>query len=160
LRDAAEAAQFRKDLYYRIAGHEITLPPLRERVDDIPELAIYLGRQVIGEAPKFSNAALRLMLEHSWPGNLRELANAVQRALRKSDGGVVGVKDIDFLRRSAPPVRLTETAAQSAQPAISERDWIAEALARNGFRRAKTAEELGMTTRTLYNKIKKHGLQG
>ncbi len=153
-----EMKAFRQDLYYRISGHEITLPPLRERVDDIPELAMYLGKKVSGDAPKFSNAALRLMLEHDWPGNVRELHHAVQRAVRKSNGSTIDLKTVDFLRRKPAVVLKVQENEISARVAVSERDWIAEALARNGYRRAQTAEELGMTTRTLYNKIKKHGL--
>ncbi len=160
LLDAVEAKDFRQDLYYRVSGHEIHLPPLRERIDDIPELALHIGKQISRETPKFSNAALRLMLEHNWPGNMRELFFAVQRAVRKSDGSTINSKDIDFLRR--PHAEKTKPRRKDApgRVSVSERDWIADALARNGFRRAQTAEELGMTTRTLYNKIKKHGLQG
>ncbi len=154
-----EMKAFRQDLYYRISGHEITLPPLRERVDDIPELAMYLGKKVSGDAPKFSNAALRLMLEHDWPGNVRELHHAVQRAVRKSNGATIDLKTVDFLRRKLAVVPKVQEDEISARVAISERDWIAEALARNRYRRAQTAQELGMTTRTLYNKIKKFGLQ-
>jgi DNA-binding NtrC family response regulator len=158
--DAVEQSMFRKDLYYRICGHEITLPPLRDRVDDIPELALHLGRQVSGDVPRFSNAALRRLLEHDWPGNVRELHHVVQRAIRKSDGGTVDVKALEFLRQK-PAVILHDLAKDPSDRAVvSEREWIADALARNGFRRAQTAEELGITTRTLYNKIKKHGLQG
>ncbi|WP_171210938.1 phosphoenolpyruvate hydrolase family protein [Ruegeria sp. HKCCA5426] len=158
--EAVEDNRFRQDLYYRISGHEILLPPLRERVDDIPELALHIGRQVINETPKFSNAALRLMLEYDWPGNVRELYFAVQRAIRKSDGSTINLKDVEFLRRKTASVSATPAPETSAGTLVSERDWIAEALARNGFRRAQTAQELGITTRTLYNKIKKHGLQG
>ncbi|MCV6586066.1 MAG: phosphoenolpyruvate hydrolase family protein [Marinibacterium sp.] len=157
---AVETKAFRPDLYHRIAGHEITLPPLRERIDDIPELALHIGRKVISDTPKFSNAALRLMLEHDWPGNVRELYFAVQRAVRKSGGSTINLKDVEFLRRKPVPESAPRAPDNSAGPPVSERDWIAEALARNGFRRAPTAQELGMTTRTLYNKIKKHGLQG
>lgn len=155
---AVEQDGFRQDLYYRISGHEITLPPLRDRVDDIPELALHLGRLVNGQTPKFSNAALRVMLEHDWPGNVRELAHAVRRAIRHADGATVDMKAVEFLRLRHRP-RPDAPPALPNTPVASERDWIAEALARNGFRRAQTAEELGMTTRTLYNKIKKFGLQ-
>lgn len=160
LLEAVENKTFRPDLYHRISGHEITLPPLRERIDDIPELALHIGRQVSSETPKFSNAALRLMLEHDWPGNVRELYFAVQRAVRKSDGSTINLKDVEFLHRKPTSATTPPVHESLIGTPVSERDWIAEALARNGFRRAQTAQELGMTTRTLYNKIKKHGLQG
>ena len=159
LLDCAETQEFRQDLYHRIAGHELILPPLRERVDDIPELALHLGQQLNGEPPKFSNAALRLLLEHDWPGNVRELSYAVHRAIRRAGGGTVGLKDMDFLRRKSSPPTEQPRVAEPEAATTSERDWIASALARNGYRRAQTADELGMTTRTLYNKIKKYQLQ-
>ncbi|MBO9479360.1 phosphoenolpyruvate hydrolase family protein [Shimia sp. R11_0] len=158
LLDCTEEQDFRKDLYYRISGHEIALPALRERVDDIPELALHLGQQLSGDVPRFSNAAMRMLLEHDWPGNVRELSYAVKRAIRRAEGGTIDLKAIDFLRKkqATSPLKLPEAPAMAN---TSEQEWIAAALARNGFRRAQTAEELGMTTRTLYNKIKKYRLQ-
>ncbi|MBU2936380.1 MULTISPECIES: phosphoenolpyruvate hydrolase family protein [Pacificibacter] len=155
-----ESTSFRNDLLYRISGHTIDIPPLRERADDIPELAARIGRSLQnGQPPKFSNAALRLLMEHSWPGNVRELRNTLARALRAAEGTTVGQAAFDFLAQ-AP--QFTQELPKADRPqsttVVSERDWISEALARNGFRRAQTAQELGMTTRTLYNKIKKHGL--
>lgn len=155
-----ESASFRTDLFYRISGHTIEIPPLKARVDDIPELAMHIGRTLRrGETPKFSNATLRLLMEHPWPGNVRELRNALIRALRATEGARLGQSAFDFLAQAPrqtqdiPKVEMPQTAS-----VVSERDWIADALARNGFRRAQTAQDLGMTTRTLYNKIKKHGL--
>ncbi len=150
----------RKDLFYRISGHVIALPPLRERAGDIPELVLHLGSPLTGgDDPSFTNAAMRVFLEHDWPGNMRELKHAVVRAIRNARGASVDLKAVEFLRnapRVNPPSQDAETTRNQIQ---SEQDWIAEALSRNGFRRAKTAEDLGMTTRTLYNKIRKYGLQ-
>ena len=158
--EAIEKDRFRQDLYFRISGHEITLPPLRERLDDIPELAHFLGQKITGSPPKFTNAALRLMIEHDWPGNVRELAHAVRRAIRASEGGNIDLKSLEFLSRQRPAKVVTiENESPLNESKITERDWIASALARNGFRRRQTAEELGMTTRTLYNKIQKFKLQ-
>ncbi|WP_422050979.1 phosphoenolpyruvate hydrolase family protein [Shimia sp.] len=159
LDEIAETGAFRRDLFYRLSGHEVILPPLRERVDDIPELALHLGRKQTGMEPKFSNAALRALLEHPWPGNVRELGFAVQRAIRNANGGTIDLRAVEFLR--SKPQTAPATPEEPALPATakSEKEWIAEALARNGFRRGQTAAELGITTRTLYNKIKKHGLQ-
>ncbi|MBO9475217.1 phosphoenolpyruvate hydrolase family protein [Shimia sp. R10_1] len=159
LLSCVDTQDFRQDLFYRISGYEITLPPLRARVDDIPELAMHLGQQIGGEVPKFSNAALRRLLEHDWPGNVRELAHAVHRAIRRADGRTVDLKAVDFLRRQPVETPAPETPEAPTATSTSEREWIAAALSRNGFRRAQTAEELGMTTRTLYNKIKKYHLQ-
>lgn len=158
LRVAIEQGTFREDLYFRLNGHEIVIPPLRERVDDIPELINYISNQLTPEPPKFSNAALRLMLEHDWPGNVRELSHAVGRAIRRAAGGTINLKEIEFLKTAKAKTVTSSAEASPVTTTLSERDWIAQALARNGFRRAQTAEELGMTTRTLYNKIKRYRL--
>lgn len=159
----AENGLFRHDLYYRLSGHVIELPPLRDRIDDIADLISHFGRKLQGgEEPVFTNAALRVLFEHSWPGNLRELRNAVSRAVRISQGKTIGLKEVEFLNRNRKPEEVPAaivTASQKPGEVQSERDWIASALARNGFRRAQTAQDLGMTTRTLYNKIKRYGLQ-
>lgn len=159
LEDAADDGDFRHDLFYRLAGHEIALPPLRDRVDDVPELAMFLAQKLTNTEIKFSNAAMRTLLEHNWPGNVRELGFTVQRALRNANGETVDVRALQFL--SDRQVRKNEPVAKAASPstAKSEKDWIAEALTRNGFRRRQAADELGITTRTLYNKIKKYGLE-
>ncbi|MEP3332362.1 phosphoenolpyruvate hydrolase family protein [Sedimentitalea sp.] len=151
---------FRTDLLYRVAGHTIELPPLSTRAEDIPELAEHVGRCLQdGTRPKFSNAALRRLMEHSWPGNIRELGNALIRAFRASKGATIGQGAFDFLGQAPyPKPAPAQTFSVTASGIVSEREWIADALARNGFRRTQTAQELGITTRTLYNKIKKHGL--
>lgn len=155
----ADGGGLRRDLYYRVSGHIISIPPLRDRVDDIPELAFHLGRRLMSdEAPKFSNAAMRRLLEYGWPGNVRELKYAVMRALRQSNGATVGLKAVEFLLQS-PALDEVPNINIAPERLTSERDVIMAALSRNGFRRAETALELGVTTRTLYNKIKKFGLQ-
>ncbi|MEM5544335.1 phosphoenolpyruvate hydrolase family protein [Sulfitobacter sp. AS92] len=158
--ELVESQSFRTDLLYRISAHTFDVPPLRARVDDIPELTEHIGRSLQqGSTPKFSNAALRLLMEHSWPGNVRELRNALIRALRTSEGSTIGKGAFDFLAQAPQFQRQISEAIRPPAPAsLSESDWISEALARNGFRRAQTAQELGMTTRTLYSKIKKYGL--
>lgn len=155
----ADGAGLRRDLFYRLSGHIISIAPLRDRVDDIPELAFHLGRNIVGgEPPKFSNAALRRLLEYGWPGNVRELKYAVMRALRQSNGSTISLKAVAFLRQSPIADEVPNINTLPDGPP-SERDLITSALSRNGFRRAETALELGITTRTLYNKIKKLGLQ-
>ncbi|EAQ02046.1 transcriptional regulatory protein [Pseudooceanicola batsensis HTCC2597] len=150
---------FRRDLYYRLAAEEITLPPLRDRLDDIPELALHLGRQMLGgETPRFTNAALRILLIHTWPGNVRELRNTVRRAVTAADGMTIGQRHLNFLRVDTDPTTKGTKSAAQERGTLTERDWISEALVRNRFQRARTAQDLGMSTRTLYSKIKKYGL--
>ena len=129
-------------------------------MDDIPELVHFLGQKITGSPPKFTNAALRLMIECQWPGNVRELAHAVRRAVRLADGGNIDLKSIEYLRRRRPAQLAEQEEVKPVENTLtSERDWIAAALAHNGYRRGQTADELGMTARTLYNKIKKYRLQ-
>lgn len=155
--EMSDSDSMRKDLLFRISGHVTHLLPLRERVEDIPELVQYFspGRHR-EDKPKFTNAALRLFIEHHWPGNIRELRHAVWRAVRAADGQSIDLKAVEFLRKPHAAPKPQKIAPLSS--VASERDWIAASLARNGFRRAQTAEDLGMTTRTLYNKIRKYGI--
>lgn len=149
----------RTDLYHRISAQTISIPPLRERVEDIPELVLHIGTALrAGESPTLSNAALRLLMEYDWPGNIRELRFALMRVLREKNTGVIGEQSFVFLHSMSRSSKQTIEPKKNV-PIASEREWIADALARNNFRRSRTAQELGMTTRTLYNKIKKHGLQ-
>jgi DNA-binding NtrC family response regulator len=155
----SESENFRIDLYYRLAGHLIILPPLRERREDIPELALHFARAATEEKSLvFSNAALDILIEHNWNGNVRELKHVVHRALRKCSGNMVTRRALNFLTAplSSPPK--DSVSATSNAPA-SEKNLLLEALTRNAYHRAKTAEELGITTRTLYNKIKKFGIE-
>ncbi len=154
--DLAVNADFRLDLYFRLSGHVLRIPPLRERCEDIPELAMHLATALTEDnAPQFSNAALRVLMEYRWPGNVRELYFAMKRAIREVDGRTVTRRSVEFL---CQPVADSAQVIESTD-ASSERDRIARALANNGFRRSQTARALGMTTRTLYNKIKRYGIQ-
>jgi len=151
-----EGTELRTDLAYRLAGHVIALPPLSKRVDDIPELIDHFASEATGNAPKFSNSALRLLYEHDWRANVRELKFTVLRAIRKTDGAVIEGHALAFLRKT---LLSDATGSEPAETFRSEKEMIAACLARNGFRRAPTAKELGISTRTLYNKIKHYGLQ-
>ncbi len=169
---------FQRDLYYRLAVHHIDIPALAKRSDDIVVLAERLFREIDGTGKrKLSNAAFDVLLSHDWPGNIRELRNAIVRANANASGHLVSAKAFDFLRRHKElrehaagevehrddgpggrvPVNAENTDVQPLQ-AMTEREWIAEALRRNRFRKGQTAAELGISTRTLYNKIVKYGL--
>lgn len=159
LRHIVELRLFRADLFFRLCGHELKIPALRERADDIPELAIYFGRQINGgETLRFSNSALSAMLEYDWPGNIRELRSAVGRMIKNAKSHHIDWRAVDFLSESKASNIKESQKSIDAKTLQSERDWIAQALTRNGFRRGPTAQELGITTRTLYNKVKKYGL--
>lgn len=159
LLEAVAAQTYRSDLYYRLSVHQIRIPPLRDRIEDISELVDFFAAQIDEAADvKFTNSALKMLMDYPWPGNVRELQNVVRRAIFRAKSPTIGRNQIEFLDLPTippPPVRPTPVSHDSP---TTERDWIATALARHGWRRAQAAKDLGMSTRTLFNKIKKYNL--
>lgn len=152
---------FRSDLYYRLAVHELHIPPLRERLEDLPELADFIAAKLTGSSEiQFTNAALKEMMDHAWPGNIRELNNVIARAVRKMKKNKVARHDLVFFEGVSAPAPLQGTVQPTTDTGTpqTERDWILSALRRHGWRRSEAASDLGMSTRTLFNKIKKYGL--
>ncbi|TLP61343.1 hypothetical protein FEE96_13930 [Parasedimentitalea maritima] len=157
--DLVETNVFRRDLYHRINAFQIAVPPLRERRDDIAELAAFFAQSLTRrDDVQFTNAALRVLLEHNWPGNVRELKNVIQRVLTLNSSGRVTARDVSFLPSTQDTEQ--EKSAQSEDPTgpVSEREWIAAALKQHNYRKGTTAQYLGMAPRTLYNKMKKFQL--
>lgn len=151
LEQMVEDEEFREDLMFRINPFEIDLPPLRNRIDDIAALANHLLRRFkpVGDDGGFTLEALTLLKSHSWPGNVRELANVVEHASILCDKLPVSVDELPRLsHRSAK--------ATIAMPmTLRELEMIAihEALERSGGSKPKAAEELGISVKTLYNKL-------
>ncbi len=146
--------RFRLDLYYRLKGVSVTIPPLRERRDDIePFLNVFLGRyrRRYQKSVEISREAIRFLRSYSWPGNVRELKNAVESAVLLSD------QDHALL----PKDFLLETQADGSLPELwrQEKEDIIDVLKRTGFSRSAASRELGMSRKTLYNKMKKYGIQ-
>jgi len=148
---------FREDLMYRINTFEIALPPLRDRLEDIPELAIHLLSRFRGKTSsagqQIADDALALLKSHVWPGNVRELANVIEHATILCEQGPITAAHLPahFNRR-----QLVGAAALHPGP-ISLRDLemqaIYQALERHGGSKPKAAEELGISLKTLYNKL-------
>lgn len=149
--------EFREDLMYRINTFEIFLPPLRDRLDDIPELAEHLlGRFRSNASPTgqgFTEETIAALKSHVWPGNVRELANAIEHATILCVDGPISV---EHLPSQLDRRQLTGAAANRPGP-ISLRDLemqaIYQALERHGGNKPKAAEELGVSLKTLYNKL-------
>ncbi|MEP5153706.1 helix-turn-helix domain-containing protein, partial [Planktotalea sp.] len=125
------------------------------------ELVDFMAGQLTrSEDIRFTNTALKALMDYTWPGNLRELQNVITRALRKSNGA--NIKRHDLVFSQIPNIDVTQslpvdqTKTQTAPQ--TERDWILAKLVEHGWRRASAAEDLGMSTRTLFNKIKKYQL--
>jgi two-component system response regulator AtoC len=161
------AKKFREDLYYRLNVAAIHLPRLAERREDIPLLAAHflhrvnarLGAGLTG----FAAEAMQALLEHDWPGNVRQLANVVERAAIVSEGAVIGAEAVrralgrDLLLAPAPVeagrASLKDTLAQV------EKSLILDALRKAQGRQTEAARLLGLSPTNLWNKLKKHGLK-
>ncbi|MBK6829329.1 MAG: sigma-54-dependent Fis family transcriptional regulator [Flavobacteriales bacterium] len=173
LRKAVAEGRFREDLLHRIHEFTIHLLPLRERREDIQRFAqhfmeqanVRLGRQVTG----FEPAALERLVDHSWPGNLRELGNVVKRAVLLSMGALISVECLPAMllsgRAGSGPLPDGTTAVPHADAGLrgvahqAERDAILAALERNGYNKSRTAEQLNIDRKTLYNKLRSFGLE-
>ena len=159
---AVAGGTFREDLYYRLNVFTITLPPLRERPNDIPALAEYFldtwarqhGRSVRRIAPR----ALDLLCGHTWPGNVRELENAMERAVIACNGFVL--EDRHLPERVRAATRSPGMRKQSLAEAVAtlERQMIEDALGGSQGNLARAARVLGTTERVLRYKVEKYGL--
>ncbi len=157
LQAGIKAGTFREDLYYRLNVINITIPPLRERKEDIAELAVYflkkyakkLAKQVRG----FTSEALELLSAYHWPGNVRELENVVERAVIVSENGTIGAEDL-----SIPSY--TVVANMNVNPSLEEmeKNYILRVLKEAGGNQSKASQLLGIDRKTLYLKLKKYGI--
>ncbi len=150
LRSMVEAGGFRDDLYYRLEVFPIELPPLRDRASDIPLLAQHLVEAIAvrqGVAPRvLTGEAAGLLEHHEWPGNVRQLANVLERAMIVGDGPRLEAAELKALL--------------SAESGRSERQRICDALDQSAGDKHRAAEYLGMSYRTLLRRIKEHDLAG
>ena len=158
--------RFRQDLFYRINVINIELPPLRERVTDIPLLAQHFLNNVCSEAGRplktISDEALQVLQRYPWPGNVRELQNVVERAVFLGKGDVITSADLPAqLQLVSPGQAVNNQAASRLKDALDapERQIILETLQAHNWNRSATAEALGINRTTLYKKMKKLGVQ-
>jgi transcriptional regulator with PAS, ATPase and Fis domain len=173
LERAVAEGQFREDLYYRLAVFPVRLPALRERGDDVILLGDHfvraLGARLGKGDPGLSRDAREVLLTHQWPGNIRELQNAIERALIVSDGGLITAAQLGITMKRAvhnetPPV--SAAAAEPAEPSRGEseslgeleRRTIAAALARAKGNKSRAAAALGLTRMQLYTRLRRPGL--
>jgi len=184
--DAEVAAKrFRADLYYRLAVVTLSVPALRDRREDVPSLVAdhiehfraVLGRHVTG----IQEEALQALLRYEWPGNVRELINVIERAVLLCSGSEVGLSDLppsiagrpevtaspatedpfwgDLQGPSSRWLRGSLGAARREAALIVERRYLAEVLRKTGGRIAETARHAGITERSLYDRMTRHGLK-
>lgn len=134
----------------------IVLPPLRERLDDLPALIeatlSAIERRTGGPRKRLDPSAYRILADYSWPGNLRELAAVLERAVLVDRGDILAAEHLPALHAGRAG------GLTAASTFGSEKDWILDALRRNRFRRGRTAAYLGISRKTLYNKMRACGL--
>jgi DNA-binding NtrC family response regulator len=166
LAKAVSEGRFRQDLYYRVNVINIELPPLRERISDIPLLATHFLQRIAEEAGKkvdsFSEDAMVALQGYRWPGNVRELQNVLERAVLLGKGTRVGMDDLPPNVVNAGPSAIDRNDNCSLKQALEspERRIIVEALESHHWNRFATAEALGINRTTLYKKMKRLGLDG
>ena len=156
--------RFREDLYYRLAVVHLHIPPLRERAEDIPFLVEHLlgalaARMRLAK-PEVPDETLRILLAHGWPGNVRQLENALERALLVCDGNVLSPEDLPRELR-APSARVSVPGDLSipAQIAALEKRLIERALSQTDGNKAAAARVLEISYKTLLYKIREYGIE-
>ena len=155
---------FREDLYFRIRGAEIEVPPLRERREDIPLLVNHaLGRYASSlerPIPTLTQPAMMRLVAYSWPGNVRELLNLVQRMVVTTEGDTIDVHDVP---QEIHAPENDESAGMGSLAGVGldrlEKEAIRQTLAMTGGNREQTAQLLGIGERTLYRKLREYGLK-
>ncbi len=158
LREMVAAGLFREDLMYRLDVVKLELPPLRHRREDIPLLVHHFlqkyASQMGKRVPGITNGAMRALLNHGWPGNIRELENVIERAVIFTDGDELGVEDLPFktVEENEPGEELREALRQF------ERQHILYCLRRHEFDKSETAAHLGIGLSSLYRKMDELGL--
>jgi PAS domain S-box-containing protein len=162
LEDLVHREQFRKDLFYRIRVVQMRLPSLQERRVDIPVLVDHMvakfnqikGKDIAG----VSDRVLARLMEHDYPGNVRELENIIEHAFVLCRGGMIEIQHLPPELRSEHPVEPSETTGSMTFKAMEKR-MIFEALRRHGGHRRQAAEELGVDYTTLYRKIRNYRIE-
>src|SRR5688572_6748056 len=156
---AISEGKLREDLYYRLNVVPITLPPLRERQDDVPLIAHHFltefNRKHHTEIAGITDEAANLMKTYSWPGNVRELRNVIERAVVLSKEKWIGEANLPAYIRSSSPLGKTLIFSVGATTvAEAERELIVRTLQQAGNNKAEAARQLGVDVKTIYNKLK------
>lgn len=162
-----QEGSFREDLYYRLNTIHLEMPPLREREEDILELAKLFANKYAEQYDKefagFHESAQDAMLRYPWPGNVRELEHCIEKAMILSNDSLISARDLMLTQSVAPTDQSKAPRSESSQMVNTtleemEKSMIIAALDRNGSNLSQVASELGISRQTLYNKLKKYGL--
>lgn len=170
LKADVESGEFRRDLFFRLAVFPLEIPPLRDRENDIILLAKHfaaqLGKELRGREASLSEESVSVLRKHNWPGNVRELENAIERACILSDSMLLSPNDLGLpvstpdSPQSLKLFDLSGSLSEAAQRALRfvERQKILETLATNNGNKIQTAEDLGVSYKTLLTKIRDYNL--
>jgi DNA-binding NtrC family response regulator len=155
-----EEGQFRADLYYRLNVIPLTLPPLRDRLEDIPELAEHFAALFAPPGRHFvlSREFLNQLANYSWPGNVRELANLMRRVTALANSDSIGMEALEGTEWIGDPTSSRTRLAAGTSLEQAERQLLELTLDATGGNRSRTAEMLGVSLRTVRNKIRDYGL--
>ena len=170
LKAQVETGQFRADLYFRLAGMPIEISPLRERKADILPLAEYhlsdLATQMEVPTPELTPKAVEALEGYAFPGNVRELRNIIERALIVSEGAAIQPEHLHFHFPHIDMFSFSRTGTDVANPLptpvegmFAEQEQIRRALVANRGNITKTAQQLGLTRRSLYRRLEKYGFR-
>jgi two-component system nitrogen regulation response regulator NtrX len=159
-------ARFREDLLYRLNVVEIEVPPLRDRVEDVPALVAHFSQQLVRGAgvpfKQFADEAVARLQARTWPGNIRELRNAVERALILAAGKIVTAADIDRLfpgwEGALPPPEASRAQTFETFKQEAEKSFLQAKLREHDWNVSETARALKMPRSNLYKKIERYGL--
>jgi two-component system, NtrC family, response regulator HydG len=163
LKAEIKRGNFREDLYFRLNVFQVHLPPLRERREDVPLLVQHFvekfnhesGKRVHGVHPE----ALETLRNYEWPGNIRELRNAIERALILCDGELIECEHLPPDMAGRTPERASFKLPYGLTLDLVEKEYILGSLERNGGNKARTAEMLGVSEKTLYNKLNRYAAE-
>ncbi len=162
---AVQSGSFRRDLFFRLQVVEISVPPLRDRIDDVPMLAEHFLRRFVRETGRkirgFSPAALKKMEDHDWPGNVRELRNVVERAVALGGGPIIEASDIwlSSLEIIPPTVKQGHPSYEPLPLEEVEKHHILATLKHTDWNKSQAAAVLGIERSTLDRKIKTYELK-
>ncbi|MBC2723616.1 sigma-54 dependent transcriptional regulator [Desulfosporosinus sp.] len=159
----AQEGRFREDLYYRLSVFPISIPPLRERGEDIPNLADYFLKKLSNYGPKksLSQEVLTRLMAYDWPGNVRELENVVERMVIISQGAVIGLDGLSILNN---PSKVEKGALPFVLPpeGVSleelEKSFLQQAMEQTGGNQSQAAKKLGLSRHAFLYRLEKYGI--
>ena len=154
LNDAVAEGEFRADLYFRLDVFDIHIPPLRERLEDIPALVAGFLREFddAGRAVEITADAMDALLRHEWPGNVRELRNVIERATIMCEDATIRPEDLSL--RPASPAQVDSTRLEAI-----ERDTIQRVMRETSGNKVQASRRLGISRMQLYTRLRKYGLE-